>query len=247
MSLPAIFFEFFRCRAPTEVSVLRVLCLMYALVFSSASATAPVPSATSSATPLLTLSEKKPPGFRNWRAMRDAGVVKQEYDYSCGLAALATYFTAYLNAPLSESDLLTVLQERGDDWNLPDDWREQGVSYTILIALAEHYGARGAGLAVTPERLMSLRVPAIVRLHVDGVAHFSVLRGIDASGRVSLADPRWGNHQLSHAGFLSLWLDSERSPQAGTLLLFQDTQDGRQPQEGYFTLDARRPFLRSPG
>ena len=76
--------------------------------------------------------------FSSWRALRDAGVVKQASDFSCGLAALATYFTTYLNDPLSEAALLRLLEAQGDDWGLPADWREQGVSYAILIALATH-------------------------------------------------------------------------------------------------------------
>jgi len=247
MSLPANFFEVGQCEVSPKVYLLPVLCLLSALACSAASATAPAPVASPSATSSIAPSAKTPSSFRDWRAMRDAGVVKQEHDYSCGLAALATYFTAYLNEPLSESNLLTVLQERGDDWNLPPDWREQGVSYTILMALAEYYGARGAGLAVTPERLMSLRVPAIVRLHVDGIAHFSVLRGIAANGRVRLADPSWGNRQFSHAGFLKLWVDPEQSEQVGTLLLLQDIQGSRRAQEDYFAIEPRVPLLRSPG
>jgi len=129
---------------------------------------------------------------------------------------------------------------------LPADWREQGVSYAILIALATHLGVQGVGLAVTPERLLSLQVPAIVRLHPEGGAHFSVLRGIDRAGRVQLADPRWGNRQLSRTQFLDLWLDPARDAKVGTLLLLRNTRSARQQREGYFTLVPRQPLLR-PG
>jgi hypothetical protein len=196
------------------------------------------------ATPLAQASDAAV--FSSWRALRDAGVVKQASDFSCGLAALATYFTTYLNDPLSEAALLRLLEAQGDDWGLPADWREQGVSYAILIALATHLGVQGVGLAVTPERLLSLQVPAIVRLHPEGGAHFSVLRGIDPAGRVQLADPRWGNRQLSRAQFLDLWLDPTLDAEVGTLLLLHNTRRTRQQREGYFTLVPRLPLLR-PG
>jgi hypothetical protein len=196
------------------------------------------------ATPLTQANDAA--SFSSWLALRDAGVVKQARDFSCGLAALATYFTTYLNDPLSEEALLRLLEERGDDWGLPADWREQGVSYAILIALATHLGVQGVGLAVTPERLLSLQVPAIVRLHPEGGAHFSVLRGIDRAGRVQLADPRWGNRQLSRTQFLDLWLDPARDAQVGTLLLLRNTRSARQKREGYFTLVPKQPLLR-PG
>lgn len=185
--------------------------------------------------------------FRSWLELRDAGVVKQQRDFSCGVAALATYLSLYLNTSVSEAELLQLLQLRGDDWGLPQDWREQGVSYAILMALAAHHGVQGAGLAVTPERLMSLRVPAIVRLQVDGGAHFSVLRGIDRAGRLHLADPSWGNRQLSSDRFLAMWLDPAQNAQVGTLLLLRSDRRKVQPLDGPDTLQPRRPLVRAPG
>ena len=184
--------------------------------------------------------------FRSWLALRDDGVVKQQRDFSCGVAALATYLGLYLNTSVSEAELLQLLQLRGDDWGLPEDWREQGVSYATLIALATYHGVQAAGLAVTPERLMSLRVPAIVRLQVDGVAHFSVLRGIDRAGRLHLADPSWGNRQLSSDRFLTMWLDPTQNAQVGTLMLLRNDRS-LQPRDGPGALQSRRPLVRAPG
>ncbi len=219
---------------PGRRSALRGLVTVVALYLVS------IPAA-----PLLHAGEAV--GFRSWLELRDAGVVKQQRDFSCGVAALATYFSLYLNTAVSESELLQLLRLRGDDWGLPEDWREQGVSYAILIALAAHHGVQGAGLAVTPERLMSLRVPAIVRLQVDGVAHFSVLRGIDRAGRLHLADPSWGNRQLSSDRFLAMWLDPAQNAQVGTLLLLRNDRSNVQPLDGAAALQPRRTLVRAPG
>ena len=184
--------------------------------------------------------------FKSWLALRDAGIVKQQRDFSCGVTALATYLSLYLDTPVTEAELLQLLQLHGDDWGLPEDWREQGVSYATLIALATYHGVQAAGLAVTPERLMSLRVPAIVRLQVDGVAHFSVLRGIDRAGRLHLADPSWGNRQLSSDRFLALWLEPTPNAQVGTLMLLRNDRSV-QPRDGPDALQSRRPLVRAPG
>jgi len=186
-------------------------------------------------------------GFRNWVTLRDAGVVRQERDFSCGLAALATYLTYYLQYPVTEQDLLTLLDLHGDDWALPVDWREHGVSYAVLLQLAQQYGLEGVGMVVPAELLRSLSVPAIIRLEVHGVAHFSVLRGIDQAGRVQLADPSWGNHRMSQDAFLPLWLDPEHGGKSGTLMLFQPmAASALQPDAAYFGLDDRQPLLRPP-
>ena len=185
--------------------------------------------------------------FRNWVTLRDTGVVRQERDFSCGIAALATYLTYYLQYPVTERELLTLLDQRGDDWALPSDWREQGVSYAVLLQLAQHYGLQGAGMAVTPELLGSLMVPAIVRLEVHGVAHFSVLRGVDDSGQVQLADPSWGNHRMSREAFLALWTDPDRGGDSGTLMLFRPVAGSAlQPDATWFGVDERQPLLRPP-
>lgn len=186
-------------------------------------------------------------GFRNWVTLRDAGVVRQGRDFSCGVAALATYLTYYLQHPVTEEELLALLDRHGDDWALPEDWREQGVSYAVLLRLAQYHGLQGAGMAVTPELLGSLTVPAIVRLEVRGVAHFSVLRGLDDSGQVQLADPSWGNHRMSRDAFLALWIDTDRGGDSGTLMLFQPVAGSAlQPDASWFGVDERQPLLRPP-
>lgn len=186
-------------------------------------------------------------GFRNWVTLRDAGVVRQARDFSCGVAALATYLTYYLHSPVTEEELLTLLDQHGDDWALPADWRERGVSYAVLLQLARYHGLRGAGMALTPELLESLRVPALVRLEVHGVPHFSVLRGVGEGGQVQLADPSWGNHRLSREAFLALWLDPEHGGDSGTLMLFRPVAGSSlEPDPGYFRVDAPQALVRPP-
>ncbi|MFO7549881.1 MAG: cysteine peptidase family C39 domain-containing protein [Haliea sp.] len=186
-------------------------------------------------------------GFRNWVTLRDAGVVRQAREFSCGVAALATYLTHYLHYPVTEEDLLVLLDQHGDDWALPADWRQQGVSYAVLLELARYHGLQGVGMAVTPELLGSLAVPAIVRLTVNGVGHFSVLRGIDQAGQVQLADPSWGNHRLRRDAFMALWQDAGRGGESGTLMLLQPMAGSPlQPDDTYFGVDDRHPLLRPP-
>lgn len=185
--------------------------------------------------------------FRNWVTLRDAGVVRQGRDFSCGVAALATYLTYYLQHPVTEEELLALLDRHGDDWALPEDWREQGVSYAVLLRLAEYHGLRGAGMAVTPDLLGALTVPAIVRLEVHGIAHFSVLRGVDDSGQIQLADPSWGNHRMKREAFVALWVEPDRGGDAGTLMLFQPMPGSTlQPDPSWFGVDERQPLLRPP-
>ena len=54
-------------------------------------------------------------GFENWVARRDAGVVRQARDYSCGLASLATLFALRGWPAASEEALLGELPAAGND------------------------------------------------------------------------------------------------------------------------------------
>jgi predicted double-glycine peptidase len=144
------------------------------------------------------------PRFRSWLALRDAGIERQQYDYSCGVAALATLLTQYHRHPVDEAALLAALAASADD-----DPRRGGVSLAQLAALAAQRGFPSAAVAVPWSAYRALKMPAIVYLRFRGLAHFSVLRGVDAQGRALLADPAWGNYPLSAAEFRRLFLGAD--------------------------------------
>ena len=159
------------------------------------------------------------PEFLNWVDMRDQGVVKQSLDYSCGPAAMATLLSYYFQVPTSEQDVLDWLERHSTQWQLPDDWRQTGVSMAALAKIGNYSGLDAVGVAVNPQMLRKLKVPVIVYLEHRGFPHFSVIRGVDSLGRVQLADPSWGNQLLSQREFAKLW---PRGPKGkGKLLLLR--------------------------
>ncbi len=132
------------------------------------------------------------PPVRSWKAMRDEGVVRQQYDYSCGAAALATLLRHYYGEAVSEPDVLKQIAAWGP------------ATLSTLSAAATHFGYEARGYALSLEALRQINVPAIVFLHVGNDNHFSVLRSIDAHS-VELADPSLGNRIYSTTDFLRLW------------------------------------------
>ena len=137
------------------------------------------------------------------RDIRDRYVVKQQFDYSCGAAALATLLTYYFGDATSEQDVLKILMaELSKDEQRLKAWR--GFSLLDLKHTAQAKGYRSAGFKLTIEQLMQLAAPVIVFIQPLGYVHFAVLRGIDR-GRVFLADPARGNLRMSIARFLGEW------------------------------------------
>jgi len=180
--------------------------------------------------------------FHSWVDIRDAGVVKQSLDYSCGVASMATLLSYYFQRPTDEEQLLQLLESREKLWQLPSDWRETGVSFAVLAQMAAYFKLEAMGVAVDPETLGSLSVPAIAYLEYRGFPHFTVIRGVDATGRVQLADSSWGNRVLSKQEFVSLW--SSQPGGKGKLLLLRPAPGSiATPDSSYFAVSAAIPRI----
>jgi predicted double-glycine peptidase len=144
--------------------------------------------------------------LRSWRALRDAGVVRQAYDYSCGAAALASLLVA-IGEPTSERDiLLQVFSGLTDEQS--KQTMQRGLSLLDLKRVAQQRRLAAEGYRVPPRVLESLTRPVLVRIAPHGYAHFVVLRGL-RGGRAYLADPAHGNVRMSTARFLGTWQESD--------------------------------------
>ncbi|MDP5053648.1 MAG: cysteine peptidase family C39 domain-containing protein [Congregibacter sp.] len=148
--------------------------------------------------------------FDSWLALRDAQVVRQARDYSCGAAALATVLTHFYGDPVSEQSLLEQIHDQRIRLE-GTDTLTKGLSFAEMASLARDRDYPALGVDVSFDDLKRLAVPVIVALVVDGRAHFSVLRKVDEEDRVFLADPSWGNRQLGRDAFLKSFVrDDER-------------------------------------
>jgi uncharacterized protein len=135
--------------------------------------------------------------------LRDMNVVKQEKDYSCGSAALATLMVYYFMDKITEQEILDRLNSQINE----EERRKKtlvGFSLLDLKKAAQGMGYRAAGFRLTPEHLMRLTAPVIVHVEPRGYKHFAVFRGMSWR-RVYLADPARGNLRMSLENFLDEW------------------------------------------
>lgn len=196
------------------------------------------------------------PDFRHWKALRDAEVVRQERDFSCGLAALATMLTYYFGVEVSEAELLGRLDPRDtgvftDSLSGTDTvtsarlniLKERGVSLAILADLASEYGLRAQGVRIGAETLSRLSMPAIAYIEPDGEPHFTLIRGVDKRGNVQVADPSWGNRLFPADDFVRIFaLDGETD---GRLLLVVPA-DGHAGRRGWFGVHRAGALIQPP-
>lgn len=139
----------------------------------------------------------------SWRALRDRNVVRQELDYSCGAAALATLIRYYFGDAVSEDQILaSILGSMTAEEVL--DREANGLSLLDLRLQAERLGYQAVGVRLTLASLPKLTGPVIVHLEGDGYKHFAVLKGV-REDRIFLADPSLGNVRRSVDRFATEW------------------------------------------
>ncbi|OQX05876.1 MAG: peptidase C39 bacteriocin processing [Thiothrix lacustris] len=143
---------------------------------------------------------------QSWKALRDKRVVKQDLDYSCGAASIATLLSEYYRRPTTELEVLKLLAKGGNR-----------ASFADMQRILPELGFKGIGLATSWEQLVSLKLPVIVYVRQRKEDHFTVLRGISDT-HVSLADPSLGNRILTRQQFKEIWETRDQPGLEGKML-----------------------------
>ncbi len=131
--------------------------------------------------------------LKSWKTIRDEGIVKQDLDYSCGAAGIATILNQFYGQSISEQEILKVL----DNGNMR-------ASFADMQRALPNFGFKAQGFASTYEQLRGLKAPVLVYLKHRTTEHFSVLKGIGENA-VQLADPSLGHVTLSKSQFLNIF------------------------------------------
>jgi predicted double-glycine peptidase len=126
--------------------------------------------------------------------------VRQQFDFSCGSAAVATLLTHHYGVPVSEREVFAQMFEHGDQAKI----RKQGFSMLDMKRYLETRGFHADGFEQPLERLEQEGLPAIVLLSERGYRHFVVVKGI-GRGRVLVGDPALGTRAISFDRFSHLW------------------------------------------
>lgn len=135
---------------------------------------------------------------------RDENLIRQQYDYSCGAAALATLLHFGLGDPVTEQQIVADLfagLAQGD----AAAREKEGFSLFDLQQVARKRGYKAEGFRLEPQYIAQLNGPVIVFLETLGYKHFAVLKGVRGD-RVYLADPSRGNIRMPAYRFLDAWM-----------------------------------------
>jgi uncharacterized protein len=163
---------------------------------------------------------------RSLLELRRENVVVQDWDMSCGAAALATLLTYQHGDPVSEREVAEGLIQREEYLANPEIVQlREGFSLLDLKRYAEGRGYEGVGYsALEFEHLIEL-APIMVPVNFNGYNHFVVFRGV-VGDWVVLADPAWGNRTVPVERFQQAWVTY---PEFGKVGFVVARRDGAEP------------------
>jgi hypothetical protein len=159
---------------------------------------------------------------RSLLEMRQERVVVQEWDLSCGAAALATVLNYQHDDPVSEREIALGLMHRKEYLEDPTlVLQRMGFSLLDLKRYVEGRGYTGIGYGQLELADLIERAPAIVPVNLNGYNHFVVFRGARGN-RILVADPAWGNRTLTLDEFEAAWLTYPEFGRVGFVVAHQD-------------------------
>ncbi|UXU89874.1 C39 family peptidase [Burkholderia sp. S-53] len=150
--------------------------------------------------------------------------VKQQFDFSCGSAAVATLLTYQYDYPMTEQTAFAQMWENGNQEKI----RRQGFSLLDIRRFLAAHGFVADGYELPLQTLVKTHTPAIVLITEHGYHHFVVVKGL-RDGRVLVGDPATGTRPMSLASFEQKWEDHvifviHNRPE---LAVFNDPRDWR--------------------
>lgn len=127
-------------------------------------------------------------------------VVRQQYDFSCGSAALATLLLYHYELPRSEADVFTGMWREGDQPRI----RQVGFSLLDMKRYLAENSLKADGYRVSLDSIGQRGLPGIALITVKGYRHFVVVKGVSAD-RVLIGDPSLGLKSMNRAEFQRVW------------------------------------------
>lgn len=135
------------------------------------------------------------------KEIRFRSTLRQQYDYSCGSAALATLLTYHYGYPVSERRVFEHMFAKGDQRKI----RKEGFSLLDMQRFLAAQGFRADGFKLPLQKLVDAQLPAIVLIADKGYHHFVVIKGV-ADGRILVGDPSSGARAMTRAAFEAAWV-----------------------------------------
>lgn len=165
-------------------------------------------------------------------------VMRQQYDFSCGSAAIASLLSFHYEDQVTEHEVFIEMLSLADE----EEVRKAGFSMLDMKHYLEARGYQADGFSMPLKGLREkVRLPMIVLLNIDGFRHFVLIKGI-SDGEVLVGDPARGLKVYSYAKFSEYWNGS-------AFIIRSHLEQGRSAflSEGHWPQIARAPIQQGLG
>ena len=150
----------------------------------------------------------------SWRDLPFRTVIRQQFDYSCGSAALATLLHFHYGLPVREAEIFSAMYKAGDQ----DKIRKVGFSLLDMKHYLAAAGYSADGYKISMADFAKMSTPAIALIKTGAYRHFVVVKGVKGQ-EVLVGDPALGLRTYSRAQFEAMW--------SGIMFVIDDQHNGR--------------------
>jgi len=133
--------------------------------------------------------------------LRFVNVTRQQFDLSCGAAAVATLLENFYNDKVDEKTIISEIVKFGDKEKIEKD----GFSMLELKRFGDRRGYVVQGFKITkPDAVTEVKIPFLTLVNSRGYNHFVIVKGV-RDGVVYIADPAFGNRSRTMEEFKAEW------------------------------------------
>lgn len=137
---------------------------------------------------------------KSFAEMKFNTVYKQEFDFSCGSAALASLLTFHYGDVVNEKSVFLEMFEHGDQEKIKD----QGFSMLDMKNYLERHGYGSDGFKINLNKLYEFNSPAITIIDLNGYLHFVIIKGVTRQN-ILVGDPAVGVKIYPRDEFEKIW------------------------------------------
>jgi uncharacterized protein len=127
-------------------------------------------------------------------------IYRQQYDFSCGSATLASLLTYHYNDTVNELTVFRDMYENGDQ----DKIRQQGFSLLDMKHFLSRRGYQSNGFKISLQQLADAERPGITIINSNGYMHFVIVKA-QRNNEVLIGDPAAGLKVIPQHKFEVMW------------------------------------------
>jgi predicted double-glycine peptidase len=155
---------------------------------------------------------------RSLKELRFTSTLRQQFDFSCGSAAVATLLTYHYDRPTTEQEAFEYMYAHGDQEKI----RREGFSLLDMKHFLDAQAFYAAGFETTLDKIAGAGLPAIALVSDNGYNHFVVIKGVK-DGRVLIGDSASGRRAVPQSTFEHMWTN-------GLLFLIYGSSNSHMPK-----------------